>query len=260
MNDPEPARALELEVEVAGTPETVWAAIATGPGITAWFVPTEVVEQAGGTVTQDFGPGPELQVTGRVLAWEPPTRFAYGEGADPAAQGLAFEFLVEATDHGTCVVRLVNSGFGVGADWDEQYDGMEHGWRVFLHILSLHLADFAGQPAARVLATTWCAAPSDADALWMQLLADFSIEGDRISGPAGAEVALHGRITLRGHRAIAFRLDGPAPGTGFLTLEPAGDQAALSLWLSLYGPDGAGVTAGEAAGWQAWVETTARAG
>ena len=33
-----------VEVEVPGTPEQVWNAIATGPGISSWFVPTEIAE------------------------------------------------------------------------------------------------------------------------------------------------------------------------------------------------------------------------
>src|SRR5439155_990358 len=34
-------RSVQVEVEVPGTPEEVWQAIATGPGISSWFVPTE---------------------------------------------------------------------------------------------------------------------------------------------------------------------------------------------------------------------------
>ena len=34
-------RYVQAEVEVPGTPEQVWQAIATGPGISSWFVPTE---------------------------------------------------------------------------------------------------------------------------------------------------------------------------------------------------------------------------
>ena len=32
-------RAIRLEVDVPGTPEEVWATVATGAGITSWFVP-----------------------------------------------------------------------------------------------------------------------------------------------------------------------------------------------------------------------------
>ena len=34
-------RSVQVEFEVPGTPEEVWQAIATGPGISSWFVPTE---------------------------------------------------------------------------------------------------------------------------------------------------------------------------------------------------------------------------
>jgi uncharacterized protein YndB with AHSA1/START domain len=30
-------RSVQVEVEVPGTPEEVWQAIATGPGISSWF-------------------------------------------------------------------------------------------------------------------------------------------------------------------------------------------------------------------------------
>ncbi|MBV1893467.1 MAG: hypothetical protein KUG57_05420 [Ilumatobacteraceae bacterium] len=33
---------IELEIEVEGTPEEVWRAIATGPGISSWYVPHTV--------------------------------------------------------------------------------------------------------------------------------------------------------------------------------------------------------------------------
>ena len=34
-------RTVQVQVDVPGTVETVWQAIATGPGISSWFVPTE---------------------------------------------------------------------------------------------------------------------------------------------------------------------------------------------------------------------------
>ena len=54
-------RSIQVEVEVPGTPEDVWQAIATGPGISAWFVPAEFEEQGGKPValTLDFGPAME---------------------------------------------------------------------------------------------------------------------------------------------------------------------------------------------------------
>jgi hypothetical protein len=40
-------RSVQVEIEVPGTPEEVWQAIATGPGISSWFVPTEFKERDG---------------------------------------------------------------------------------------------------------------------------------------------------------------------------------------------------------------------
>ena len=50
-HDPKPVtRAIDLAIEVPGTPEEVWEAVASGPGITAWFVPAKVEGRVGGTV------------------------------------------------------------------------------------------------------------------------------------------------------------------------------------------------------------------
>ena len=40
-------RSVEAEAEVPGSPEEVWRAIATGKGISSWFVPTTVEEREG---------------------------------------------------------------------------------------------------------------------------------------------------------------------------------------------------------------------
>ena len=40
-------RSVQVEFEVPGTPEEVWQAIATGPGISSWFVPAEFEERDG---------------------------------------------------------------------------------------------------------------------------------------------------------------------------------------------------------------------
>ena len=48
VHSPPPGtRAIDLDIEVPGTPEEVWEAVASGPGITAWFVPAKVEGRAG---------------------------------------------------------------------------------------------------------------------------------------------------------------------------------------------------------------------
>ena len=126
------SRSIEVEVEVPGTPEEVWAAIVTGPGIGSWFVPSTVEEREGGETASQFGP---------------PRRVVF-DGGD-AGEGLAFEWLVEARDGGTCAARLVNSGFGSGQEWDDQFDGMDAGRRMFLHNLLVTAATSPGRSPSR---------------------------------------------------------------------------------------------------------------
>lgn len=142
MTAAEDSRVINLEVEVTGTPEQVWEAIATGPGISAWLQPTTVDERVGGTFAFDMGSG--RNDSGKVTAWEPPCRFATGEvrwraeGA-PAAT-LATEWRVEALSGGTCVVRMVMSGFGTGAVWDREIEQLTEGMRKALESLRLYCA------------------------------------------------------------------------------------------------------------------------
>ena len=126
---------LDLQIEVAATPEQVWEAISTGPGISAWFMPAEV-EGERITFHHMAGGSSEAEVTDA----EAPRRLRFTEG--DGAQ--ATEFLVEARSGGTCVVRVVGSGFGG--------KGADDGWTAALLGLKLYLEHFAGQEAANVLA------------------------------------------------------------------------------------------------------------
>ena len=51
--DPSGRRSVQVEIEVPGTPEEVWRAIATGPGVSSWFVPTKIEEGADGKPVPD---------------------------------------------------------------------------------------------------------------------------------------------------------------------------------------------------------------
>ena len=56
-------RSISVEVEVPGTPEEVWDAIATGPGISKWFVPAQVEPHVGGKLVLNFALGRRSQAT-----------------------------------------------------------------------------------------------------------------------------------------------------------------------------------------------------
>jgi uncharacterized protein YndB with AHSA1/START domain len=246
---PSTGRAIELSIEVPGTPQEVWDTIATGPGITSWFVPFEVEGRPGGRVVMDFGPfGKEA---GQVTAWEPPHRFAYQGERQPS---MAFEWLVESHDGGSCVVRLVNSGFGDGQDWDDQFDGMTEGWKIFLQNLRLQLTHHRGQHGRASTPTVMMAGPHRS--AWSTLCQAIGLPDDLVAGDTfrtdGDAPRLAGRIesVLSTPAASSYLLlvDEPAPGTGFISAEGDGDQIASSVYLYLYG---GGSDAGEA--WTAWL-------
>ena len=251
-------RSIELEVEVSGSPEDVWRAIATGPGISSWYVPHAVEEREGGTATASFGPEPEMQVSGRIAAWDPPHRVVFdgGEGVD----GLAFEWLVEARDGGICVVRLVNTGFGSGDEWDAQYDGMSEGWQLFLVNLKMHLAHFPGQTAtAMISGATW---EGPRAKTWSALTAGLGIPlapaiGERIEVTAPDAPPLAGTVADVASWRLAVLLDEPSPGTAFLAVEGSGDQVAVSVWSYLYGTEGNEAAERDDPRWRQWLTSRA---
>lgn len=162
-------RGTEFEIEVPATPEEVWDAIATGPGIGAWFVPSEVDGRPGGEVVFHLGPGMDAPAT--VTGWEPPSRFAYEE-QDADGRTLGTEFLAEARAGGTCVVRLVST-FSAGYS-DEEIEGMGSGWSAFVDNLRMDLTHFAGQAPAAMSVTAMSGEPKEAT--WARLRA--ALEGD----------------------------------------------------------------------------------
>src|SRR5688572_18576331 len=102
--EPSGRRSVDAEAEVPGTPEEVWRAIATGPGISSWFVPTRVEERVGGEIMANFGPN--MDSLAKITAWDPPRRLVADNAEDggPGSPTVATEWTVEARSGGTCVV------------------------------------------------------------------------------------------------------------------------------------------------------------
>jgi len=155
MTTPDVPLRFEVTIEVPGPPEQVWDALATANGISSWMMPTDGTEGLGGTLVFHMGEGEGESSPAEITAWERPTRVAYiepewatlmGQDKDAAVTPLATEFLVEATSGGTCIVRVVTSAFGTGADWEQEFfDEMGKGWAPFFQHLRLYLTHFPGQ-------------------------------------------------------------------------------------------------------------------
>lgn len=116
---------IRREVVLPATPEQVFEAVTTGQA--NWMFPVPEVE-------------PE--------EWEPPSRFAVRvDGEDGWFNAL--EYLIEAQDGGTAVLRYVHSGIFTD-DWDNQYDGASKHTDFYLHTLGQYLRHFPGRSATYV--------------------------------------------------------------------------------------------------------------
>jgi uncharacterized protein YndB with AHSA1/START domain len=144
---------MERTYEVAATPEQVWDAIATADGISAWMVPTRLDPRIGGEVSFDLG---DFTSTGVVTDYTPNHRFAYEEPWPiedhmptahhdlSAITPIATEFLIESASGGSCVIRVVSSAYGSGADWENEFfDEMVDGWFAMLDKLAAYLNEAA---------------------------------------------------------------------------------------------------------------------
>jgi uncharacterized protein YndB with AHSA1/START domain len=250
-------RSVQVEVEVPGTPEEVWQAIATGPGISSWFVPAEFEERDGKpvAVTLNFGPGMESRSV--VTAWDPPRRFAaQGEGWG-GSPGIADEWTVEARGGGICVVRVVHSLFASTDDWDNQLEGTESGWPGFFRILRIYLTHFRGQRSA-IMQFIAPAAGTTAEA-WEMLTAALGLKGvsaGQRSGAPAAVPALSGvveHVNQKPYNTL-LRLDKPGPGVAALGAVNFGGQTMVTLSFYFYGDQAAATVARETPSWEAWIQ------
>lgn len=255
--EPSGRRSVQVEVEVLGSPEEVWHAIATGPGVSSWFVPT-VIDEADGkpvAVRSTFGPGMESSAT--ITLWDPPRKFAAeSPGWTPEMPSMATEWTVEAKAGGTCVVRVVHALFAATDDWDNQLEGTEHGWPGFFRTLRIYLTHFRGQRSA-IMQKLAVAAGTEAE-IWDTLTSALGLKGvsvgQRWAAPAGVP-ALGGIVEhmTQSPNDILIRLDTPGPGVAALGTYNCG-QIMVGVNLYMYGDEAAAHIARESPRWQAWVD------
>lgn len=250
-------RSVQVEVEVPGTPEEVWQAIATGPGVSSWFVPTTFQEKDGKpvAVTSTFGPG--MAVSSDVTAWEPPRMFAAQNAGWGGSPPMATEWSVAARAGGVCVVRVVHSLFASTDDWDNQLEATESGWPGFFRTLGVYLTHFRGQPSA-LMQFVAPAAGTESEA-WDRLTWAFGLQdtsvGRRWSGPAGVP-ALGGVVEFlsRDPNDLLVRLEQPGPGVAAFGSFDMGGQVMVAVNFYRYGARAAEIADRETPLWRAWIE------
>jgi uncharacterized protein YndB with AHSA1/START domain len=249
----------ELELEVPASSAQVWRAIATGEGISAWMVPVELDARLGGVLTIHMGP--ELSWDGRVTGFEPEHRLAYEEdwatlcghpGADVTP--MLTEFVVEARSGGTCVVRVVTSAFGTGADWEHEFwDEMDSGWAPMLDNLRLYLTHFPDQHATSLFAAATFPGTRPETAM-AAVRHDLAV--DAVGDPVSAR-GVTGRLERTGDRQLLVRLERPVPGLLSVSAFGSDDESSVNLQGYLFSDAAPGYVEREQPAWQAWLDDLA---
>ena len=249
-------RSVQTEFEVPGTPEEVWQAIATGPGVSSWLVPAEFEERDGKPVAMrlDFGSG--MKPSAVVTTWDPPRVLAMqADGFVPGSPPLASEWQIEAQAGGTCTVRLVHSLFASTDDWDDQLEYVESGWTAFLITLQIYLRHFRGQRSTLMRWMVPVAGP-EAEA-WQSLVAATGLQdarvGQRWTAPAGVP-ELSGTVEYMTESPydILVRIDKPGPAVAGFGAVDMGGQCKVGMNVYFYGDQATATAARETPLWEAW--------
>lgn len=261
MTTPDVPLRMELTLDLPGTPEQVWAAIATANGNTAWFLPTDLDEREGGAVTFHMG---EDSSSGTITGWDPPRRLEYaepdwaalsGHGDEPVTP-LVTEFVVDAQSGGTCRLTVVSSAFGTGADWEgEFFTGMEQGWLPYFQNLRLYLTHFPGQRVTPLVLEQ--VLPGTVEAVWSAL------KDAAGAAEVGQELALHGlagrleRVTdPPGAPLLLALLGGPLPGTLLMHVWDKGNQeVSANVQGYFFAEDAPAYVEREEPAWRRWLDS-----
>jgi uncharacterized protein YndB with AHSA1/START domain len=252
-------RSIQVEVEVPGTPEEVWQAIATGPGISSWFVPTEFEERDGKPVAVKLNFGPGMETRSAVTAWDPPRMFAAeAKGWAPGSPTIADEWTVESRGGGICVVRVVHSLFASTDDWDNQLDGLEQGWPTYFRILRMYLADFKGMPCSAMQIVSFSSEPESKT--WEKAGGALGLlkvtEGQEWSSPDGLP-GMTGVVESLGRgmqkNSVLLRLKTPAPGAAYVGAFSCGGMVMVYMSAYHYGDKAKAAVERDESTWQTWM-------
>jgi uncharacterized protein YndB with AHSA1/START domain len=250
---------IEFSVEVPGTREQVWNAIATADGISAWFLPTDVEEREGGAIVVHMG---ETDSPGTITGWDPPRRLTYAEPEWAALTGhdvdsvtpLVTEFVVEAQSGGACVVRVTSSAFGTGADWEQEFmTDMKKYWMPYFDNLRLYLAHFSGQRATLLEASADLPGSTEAVLSAMRQ----ALGAEAVGKPVDTR-GVTGQVEQISDIHLLVRLDGPIPGLlAFFAIDKGDGSTTASIQGWLFSEDAAGFVEREQPAWKAWLENLA---
>jgi uncharacterized protein YndB with AHSA1/START domain len=251
-------RSVELSLEIEAPPERVWRALSEAQQILRWFAPEARVNPGvGGSVWMSWGGGWEGE--SRIEIWDPPRRLRtvsetppYDADGKPVASAaplpIAVDYVLEGGG-GVTRLRLTHSGFGPGAERDDEVDGVARGWAFELRSLRHYLTRHFGRERrfAWVRATSPLPATEAWHVLAQRYLLGFSAAGLREGEPyalrTSAGDAITGRVQVVLPQGFAGTADGFGDGLYRVWVDSAGGQRMIQVWLSAWDAPAAAVDA-----------------
>jgi uncharacterized protein YndB with AHSA1/START domain len=239
----EMSREIRKEVLVDAPPDVVWRALTEADQLSQWFpIDARIEPGKGGKVWISWGP--DMEGTAPISEWEPNRRFGWQEDRGPVK--LAIDFHLEARG-GQTIVRLVQSGFGEGASWDDEYHTLEGGWAYFLAHLVWYLQRHRNT-RRRVIAFREAVTAARSEALTRLIGPNGLFERGSLASANPGETF---RDTTASGDAVTGTVLSKSPATGqmgltigelndailFLEMEPHATGARAGFWLSTYGLD-----------------------
>lgn len=144
-------RIIRAEIRTTATPEQAYEAWADPEKIAQWF--TDKAEgrvEAGATITWIFEKF-NYRIPYEVLIAQPGEKFAIRWNPPPGMSAGILEVTI-SKEGGETVIRVVNSGFREGAEWNEEFEGVDSGWRISLGLLKHYLENYYGRARASFMA------------------------------------------------------------------------------------------------------------
>ena len=224
------------EIRTTAGPRQAWAAWAEPDKIAGWFADRARGEPVpGGKLVHVFSSfGMELEYD--VLEAEP-GKLLVLQGRSPMGFEFRQEIRIEVED-GETVIHLTHSGFGDDADWGDEYEGIDSGWKLALALLRHYLENHFGKERTVFLVMRPTALSYDAaqpyfrgrEGLRRWLVGDGSLEdlapGDELRLTLRDGGTISGRVLADSGREIALSWD-EIDGALELKIFPAGPEGRM---------------------------------
>ncbi len=229
-------RTVAREITIHARVAAVWRALTDGAELARWFpLQARVTPGPGGRIWMSWDRA--FESDSRIDVWDPERHLRIegfpGDGPMP----LATDYYLEGRG-GTTTLRVVSSGFGAGADWDEMYDGVTTGWNFELRALRHYLERHPGRDRSVAYVRAAYTAPHDVAFArltgpggWFGAEGFRAGRGERYAARTATGETLAGVVEEVHPRLLVLTVDGW--NGALFRLECMGTDAGREVWVWL---------------------------